>query len=85
MGDSIKQLDTGVGPRIGRELLGVRPYDLTIVATVICAGCNRPHLVSIASSARNPDAVIGTLSMAILDILDTYKIVIDDEHRRHHE
>ena len=88
MGDKIKPIDAGAVPVIARHYLGgVLPYDVAIVATYLCDGCKRPHLVRIASSAGTPDSVVGSLSMAILDVLDTYGIVADDEHTswRHHE
>ena len=81
MGNPIRALDAGTVRIIGPDYLGVaKPYDITIVATVMCVGCHKPHLVEVASSARNPDAVVSVLSLAIIDVIDTYSIIPDEEH-----
>jgi hypothetical protein len=89
MGELIRPLDAGAVRPIARTVLGPgsKPFDLTVVGTYICAGCHKPHLVEVASSARAPEGVVSILSLAIIDIIDTYSIIPDEEHTswRHHE
>lgn len=89
MGDEIRPLDTAAMTSIGRKFLGgVLPYDVTIVGSYICLGCHRPHLIKVASSATKPEGVVSVLSLAIIDIIDTYSIIADDEHtswKNHHD
>ena len=45
-GEPIKPIDAGAVPEIARHYLGgVLPLDITIVATYLCAGCHKAHLV----------------------------------------
>jgi hypothetical protein len=89
MGELIKPLDTGAVVGLARQYLGgVLPHDLIIVASYVCAGCHRPHLVRVASSATKPDGTVNVLSLAIIDIIDTYSLIDDTEHtgwEAHHE
>lgn len=80
-GEPIKPIDAGAVPEIARHYLGgVLPLDITIVASYICAGCHKAHLVSIASSAKAPEGVVSVLSLGIIDVIDVYSIIADDEH-----
>lgn len=77
----IKPIDPGAIGSIARHFLyRDKPIDVTVVGTFHCAGCGRPHIVEIASSAGKPEGVVGVLSLALMDILDTYHIVADEEH-----
>lgn len=87
-GEPIKPIDSGAIPGLARHFLGgVLPLDVTIVASYYCAGCRKPHLVKIASSTKVPESVVGVLSLAIIDVIDTYSIIADEEHTswRHHD
>lgn len=86
-GKPIIPLDAGAVRPMAHAILGggPSPYDLTIVASYLCSGCHKPHLISVASSALAPEGVIGVLTLAVLDVLDTYQIIPDEEHTwRHH-
>lgn len=89
MGELIRPLDTGAVVALARQFLGgVLPHDLTIVGSYVCVGCHRPHLIKVASSASKPEGTVSVLSLAIIDIIDTYSIIADDEHTTwadHHE
>jgi hypothetical protein len=90
MGELIRPIDTGAMVELGRRFLGnVQPYDITVVGSFVCLGCHRPHIIRVASSKAFPESVVGVLSLAIIDTIDTYSIVADDEHTswkdHHHE
>ncbi len=77
----ITPIDAGAVPDVGRHFFdGGMPYDVTVVATFRCAGCGKPHLIRVASSVKTPESTVNVLSLGILDIIDTYSIIPDDEH-----
>lgn len=81
MGQFIRPLDSGAVVALGRQFLGdVQPYDLTLVGSYVCTGCHRPHLVRLASSAVTPEGTVSVLSLAIIDVIDTYSLIGDTEH-----
>jgi hypothetical protein len=89
MGELIRPIDSGAVVALARQFLGgTLPHDLTIVGSYVCVGCHRPHLIKVASSSMKPDGTVSVLSLAIIDIIDTYSIIADDEHTTwadHHE
>lgn len=81
MGEFIRPLDSGAVVAVARQFLGdTLPYDLTIVASYVCSGCHRPHIVRVASSAVKPEGTVSVLSLAVIDVIDTYRIIGDNEH-----